>query len=261
MATLGTEPQVITLTLDALLKTGHLIRHVLILHTQPSDSSIQVALDVLAREFKQHKPYQSIDIDFVLFTSGEERPISDITTPDEAADIFRTLYHTVLGLKQQEHYIHLCTAGGRKAMAMYGMLVAQLLFDENDRLWLLLSTEAFRLGRQLHAREGEASLLRIPVIPWRLGISEKKHFIEHVLTPAETEVLELVARYGLTDKEIALRRTTTEKTVGHQLSTIYSKLWTFLGYRDDIRVDRHTIATEFGAYFDVMDALQGQVEI
>jgi CRISPR-associated protein Csx14 len=53
-------------------------------------------------------------------------------------------------------------------MAAYGMVVAQLLFDDNDHLWHLHS-ETWRPGNQrvMHAKPGDAvSLLPVPVLRW-----------------------------------------------------------------------------------------------
>lgn len=67
-----------------------------------------------------------------------------------------------------ENLIHLCIAGGRKPMAVYGMVTAQLLFDEDDRLWHLLS-EGWRPGseRVMHLSPGDRTwLVPVPVLYW-----------------------------------------------------------------------------------------------
>ena len=63
---------------------------------------------------------------------------------------------------------HLSIAGGRKTMSVYGMVVAQLLFDDGDRVWHVLS-EGRQPGneRVMHARPGDTvSLLPVPVLRW-----------------------------------------------------------------------------------------------
>lgn len=254
ISTLGSEPQVITLTIDNLLEKRVVLKKVIVLHTAPSQSVIGEALAAVTSEIEKHPPYRAIDVEFRQMMFGNEA-LADITTASQAQATLRVLYHEISQLKETGERVHVCPAGGRKAMAMYAMLVSQLLFDEDDRLWMLISSDALRRARHLHAAPGESSLLRVPVLPWRLSLTDKQAFVERVLTAAEAEVLELAARHGLTDREIAERRVTSRKTVSHQLSEIYEKLRTFLGYRDDIRVDRHTLASEFAAYFEVMEAL------
>jgi CRISPR-associated Csx14 family protein len=244
----------VTLAVDALLSQGEILKDVVVLHTDSTQPVIGDALRAVRDEFASYAPYGGQSLTLQPLRLGATA-VHDITTQAAAHAVLRALYQTVTSIKESGKRVHLCPAGGRKAMAMYAMLVAQLLFDETDRLWMLLSVGSLQQERRLHAAPGESSLLRIPVLPWRLSLIEKQSFLTTVLTPTEGEVLELAARYGLTDREIASRRYTSPKTVAHQLSDIYGKLRDFLGYRDDVRVDRHTLAAEFSAYFDVVDAL------
>ncbi|MBN1429329.1 MAG: hypothetical protein JXB07_13225 [Anaerolineae bacterium] len=257
LATLGSEPQVITLTLDCLHAMGERIDRAVVLHTTSTLPGGQVSLDALIQEFGEYPRYQNSGLRFepTPFLSNEI-PIPDVTTPEQAHAVLHTLYHQVSVVKEDGSRLHLCPAGGRKAMSMYAMLVAQILFGEDDRLWMLVSTEPLRLERRFHARPGEASLLAVPVLPWRITLSEKQAFLRGCLTPAEAEVLALVAGSRLTDPEIAARRGTTPKTVGHQLAAIYAKLRDHLGYREDARVDRQTLVAEFSPYFAIIEALQ-----
>lgn len=255
VATLGSEPQVVTLTIDTLMTQNETLDQIIIMHTSPSYEPIQVALETLKNEFKENSLYRKyLQAQFLPITSQGE-PVSDITTSHEALAVFRSIFKVLAELKASDHRVHLCAAGGRKAMAMYSMLAAQLLFDENDRLWNLVSKPTLVQERRLHAHPGEAALLRIPVLPWQIGLPQKKQFIETKLTPAEAEVLKLAAHHGLSDKEIALRRSTTPKTVGDQLSSVYGKLREFSGFREDVNIDRRTILREFNPYFEVVDAL------
>ena len=48
----------------------------------------------------------------------------------------------VLAEKRAGHLVYLSIASGRKPMTVYGMVAAQLLFDEDDRVWHLLSEGA-----------------------------------------------------------------------------------------------------------------------
>lgn len=254
IATLGTQPQVITLALDALLESREAISEVIVLHTTLANNE---RLDLLRKEFTECARYvaHSVRLTTIPFTSGDQQ-LTDITTKEEAQAVLYKLYEQVEAVKRAGTRVHLSPAGGRKAMAMYAMLVAQILFDENDRLWLLVSAAGLQREGRLHALPGEASLLPVPTMPWHLSLMQKRTFLQKVLTPAEAEVLEYVARQGLTDGEIAAERDTTPKTTGHQLSTIYRKLTEFLEYPEGVQVNRHTVMTEFGHYFIIDDALR-----
>lgn len=162
IATLGSEPQVVTLALDLLRAQGYPIAAVKVVHTM--GESVQAGLKMLAEEFR--KPgackYETVAIE------DGRWPVTDIASERETAALMRMLYRVVLAEKRAGRTVHLSIAGGRKTMAAYGMVVAQLLFDDNDRVWHLHS-ENWRPGndRVMHAQPGDAvSLLPVPVLRW-----------------------------------------------------------------------------------------------
>ncbi len=65
MATVGVEPQVVTLTLDALLANGHKISSVYMVHPNPQHPAINDALKRLQRErefYAALKPTDSLPL-------------------------------------------------------------------------------------------------------------------------------------------------------------------------------------------------------
>jgi CRISPR-associated protein Csx14 len=162
IATLGSEPQVVTLVLDLLQAKGHAIAEVIVVHT--GGDTVQQALKTLAKEFSTLKPcrYRLAPVERDGWT------VADFITEADTAALMRTLYRTVLTEKRAGRRVHLSIAGGRKPMAVYGMVVAQLLFDEDDCLWHLLS-ENWRPGdeRIMHVQPGDRiSLVPVPVLRW-----------------------------------------------------------------------------------------------
>ncbi len=277
IATLGTEPQVVTLALDLLQAKGYSISEVIVVHTL--GKVVQPALERLVKEFAHSRTsrYRPIPV------KGEDGPIEDIVTEADVAALLRTLYQVVLHEKRAGHLIHLSIAGGRKPMAVYGMVVAQLLFDEDDRVWHLLS-EGWQPGdeRVMHVRPGDKVwLVPVPVLRWssvspvltELALREdpwealqtqramqreedrrrKREFVERWLTPAEREVVRLVCQ-GLDNAAIARRLAKAEKTVANQLTPVYAKLHEWRGYRTDVPVSRAVLIAEFAMYF----ALEGR---
>jgi CRISPR-associated protein Csx14 len=277
IATLGSEPQVVTLVLDLLQEKGYPITEVIVVHTV--GQAVQPALARLAEEFARltHYRYRPTPVE------SESWPIADILTEADTAGVLRTLYRLVLAEKRAGRRVHLSIAGGRKPMAVYGMVVAQLLFDENDRLWHLLS-ENWRPGDQqiMHVRPGDRiALVPIPVLRWstvspaltELALREdpweamqtqrsmqqaeeqrrKREFIDYRLTPAEQKLVRLVCQ-GFDNAALARQLHKSEKTIANQLTSIYEKLREWRGLRADIPVSRAVLVAEFAPYF----ALVGQ---
>jgi len=274
IATLGSEPQVVTLALDLLRAKGYPVAEVIIVHTM--GKAVQSALKQLAGEFAAPGTcgYRTVAV-----VKGEW-PVDDISTEEDTASLLRTLYRTILAEKRAGRLIHLSIAGGRKPMAMYGMVVAQLLFDEDDRVWHLLS-ENWRPGdeRVMHVRSEERVwLVPVPVLRWstvspvltELAVREdpweaiqtqrimkqeedrrrKQGFIEHDLTRAERELVRLACQ-GLDNATIARQLYKSEKTVANQFTNIYEKLREWRGLRADVSITRPLLVAEFAVYFSL----------
>jgi len=272
IATLGSEPQVVTLALDLLRTKGYPIADVKVVHTM--GEAVQAGLKILAEEFRRST---TCNYETVAIEDGGW-PVSDVASEKQTAALMRTLYRVVLAEKRAGRTVHLSIAGGRKTMAAYGMVVAQLLFDDNDHVWHLHS-ENWRPGneRMMHARPGDAiSLLPVPVLRWssvspvmtELAVREdpweaiqaqrhvrqeedhrlKQEFVEHQLRPAERDLVRLACR-GLDNTTIARRLHKSEKTVANQFTRIYEKLHEWRGFRNDIAVGRSLLLAEFAPYF------------
>lgn len=272
VATLGAEPQVVTLALDLLRGKGYPIAEVVVVHTL--GPAVQPALTRLAREFARPGAchYRAILVE------RDGWPVADFRVEADTAALLRTLYRTVLAEKRAGRVVHLSIAGGRKPMAVYGMVVAQLLFDEDDRVWHLLS-EDWRPGdaRVMHVRPGDrVSLVPVPVLRWsavspvltELAVREdpweamqaqrsirqqedyyrQRQFIAHHLTRSERELVRLACQ-GLDNATIARRLYKSEKTVANQLTKVYEKLRDWRGFRQDVAVSRAVLIAEFATYF------------
>ena len=264
----------VTQVLDLLDVHAYQIRKVIVIHTV--GTSVREALEQLAEEFKSSGgcAYQAVPI------VGADGPVKDIATEADTAALLRTLYQTVLAEKRAGSQVHLSIAGGRKPMAVYGMVVAQLLFDETDRLWHLLS-ENWRPGdsREMHVIPGrEGHLVAVPVLRWsnispastELMLYEdpweaiqaqrsmrkqqdwrrKREFVEGHLTRAEREVFRLACQTGLSNAAIAEELGKAEKTVANQFTKIFAKLSTHFRM---IELNRSRIVAEFKPYFDTLE--------
>ena len=165
IATLGVEPQVITITVDILINRGKRIDEVTVLYTD--HPAILEALTVIEKEFKT-KTYQDISFQ-ARAISGPNGPVVDFQTEEDLRALLRTLYSEIRQARQMKRPVHLSISGGRKVMGVVAMTVAQLLYGPDDHVWYLI-TEGWRpgTGRQLHASHNEqVRLVEVPVLRWQ----------------------------------------------------------------------------------------------
>ncbi|MCX8061643.1 MAG: CRISPR-associated ring nuclease [Anaerolineales bacterium] len=252
IATLGTEPQVVTATLDLLYNQGESIRSVAVVHTvAPSNPPIQNAVQTL-QQVAQGESYPALRFTFHPITGPNGQPYEDVESEPASRAAFTLLYRLVRQAKLSREKVHLCIAGGRKVTSIFGMAVAQLLFDEEDCLWHLYSSGEFLESKRLHPQPGdEVHLLRIPVALWSsvspilLDIAKvddpyqayerqrssklheeyqrAKRFVEGELTHSERQAVALLVQEMLSDEEIARRLHKSKRTIEQQLRTAYRK--------------------------------------
>lgn len=144
------------------------------------------------------------------------------------------------------------------------MAVAQMLFDDRDRLWHLASHATLEESARLHANPDEwVRLIQIPVIPWgrispafaslrevvdpfeaveklnKLRLREQwdqaRIFLLSGLSPAERSVVELLVRDGLSQNEIAEKLALSARTVEQHLRSAYQKAEEHWELENDVR--------------------------
>ena len=130
IATLGTEPQVVTSALDLLRRQGESISQVIILHSVAPGTLIAEAVETLRREFDYPAGDELPKLKLVPLADTDGQTLGDVKTPNETHAAFRVIYNQVRLAIQAGDLVHLCIAGWRKTIALFGMLSAQLLFDD-----------------------------------------------------------------------------------------------------------------------------------
>jgi CRISPR-associated protein Csx14 len=258
--------------MDLLLTRDEPVREIVALHTNPARPATRRAVTRLRAKCKAC--YPGARLRAVCLSDERGLPFDDIDCQEAAKEAFRVLYREVKAAKRAGRRVHLSIAGGRKILAVYGMAVAQMLFEPGDRVWHLFSTPALIAREALHAEPGASSLIRVPVLRWsevspvltELAVSDDpfeavrrqealrradaarqaRHYVEQVLTPSEREVVALVVREGLTDAQIGVRTHRSPKTVGHHLSSAYHKARETFGLTE---ADRHTLMALLATYF------------
>ena len=272
IATVGSKPQLVTLALDLLLARSEPVHQVVVIHTNLDWPPVRESLARLGGEFALC--YPGIHLRPVCLCGADGQPLDDVTSEPAIREAFRVLYHEIRAAKYRGERVHLSIAGGRKTLAVYGIAAAQLLFDEDDAAWHLDSDPEVIESRTLHAPPGQARLVPVPVLRWsqisplltglaqlddpfeavedqarRLRDDARRQaetFLHTVLSPAERQVVELVVREGLSNRQIGARLGRSHRTVGHQLSAAYDKLRDFYGLSG---ADRHTLTSALAAYY------------
>ena len=276
VATLGSEPQVITYTLDILI-AEHPIDEVIIIHTD--HPAINRNIDILCEEFDRTYPNVVLRPIPIINSYG---PVKDFLTQEDLRGLLRTLYIEIRRVRQANRRVHMCISGGRKVMAVVAMSVAQLLFGPNDQVWYLI-TEGWKPGseQRLHASETDKTLLLpVPVLRWneadtllrtvaelndpqevivwykrltqKAEEKRKNEFIRRWLTPAEREVTRL-ACLGFDNATIAAKLAKQEQTVANQLRGVYEKLREWLDF-PEYTVDRNILISRFAPYFSLIES-------
>jgi len=243
---------VVTATLDLLFQHGQRIDKIIILHTTSPISSISSAVDILQGAFTQPPYLDKVQVTFAQLHKEDGSRLIDVATPEDALAGFRIIYKLIKSKKKEGFRINLSISGGRKTLALYGLTAAQLLFDQDDRLWYLFSSGDFLASKRLHPAPGdEVTLVNIPVILWskvspavaelsevddpfmairrieELQLKEKyeaaRTFILGSLTPAERKVVEILVKEGVSDHEIGERLFLSHRTVEQHLRSAYLK--------------------------------------
>ncbi|MCS6927836.1 MAG: CRISPR-associated ring nuclease, partial [Candidatus Binatia bacterium] len=101
VATLGAEPQVVTLAFDLLRGKGYPVAEVVVVHTL--GEAVQPALRCLAEEFARSEAcgYRAIPVE------REGWPVADLRSEADTAALLRTLYRTILAEKRAGRCVHL----------------------------------------------------------------------------------------------------------------------------------------------------------
>ncbi|HXF85109.1 MAG TPA: CRISPR-associated ring nuclease [Anaerolineales bacterium] len=246
IATLGAKAQLVTLALDCLQEEGVIPEKTIVLHTNKGRPQTAEALQKLLNDPVPHPPYQFLEL------HDEKGALKDVTAPEELDAAFHVMYKTVRQLKLDGKTIHFLIAGGRRTLTVFGMAVAQMLFDDEDHLWHLASHPNLESSGALHAGPEEwVRLIPIPIIPWGrlspvfdalrdvtdpfeaaqrladLRLREQwdaaRIFLLTKVSAAERDVLDLLARDGLTQAEIAERLSLSPRTIETHLRNVYRK--------------------------------------
>src|SRR5579872_2657926 len=155
LATLGGQPQVVTFTLDLLLKNFP-ISEVMVIHPEAVRPRLHHSLACLNAEFTGD--FYTAAQRTIHFRSHvlylDNAPIDDITDDAHADGTLDTIHQLIGDLKRKGYYIHLSVTGGRRLMALLAISVASLNFDRYDHIWHIYTPdhvkEQAKDGKRMH---------------------------------------------------------------------------------------------------------------
>lgn len=169
IASLGGQPQVITLTLDLLLQRGEVIDFVWVLFPA-GNPRYQEAHRQLQRAFAR-EPYQHIQYQARPLNDSRGRPLRDLREPQDVESIWEEVRGLIQQAKADGHRLHISLSGGRRLLALMLFSAAMLYGSLADRVWHIYTPPAVlqvvRDGARLHVPpEAGVRLLAVPFTPW-----------------------------------------------------------------------------------------------
>jgi CRISPR-associated protein Csx14 len=239
IATLGERAQAITVALDRLREHIPYAR-VAILHTART-SRIADARERLEAVLAADYPGLPVFWHEITFDDGS--PLQDIDNQRSAEAYHRAVLQTLHDYKRDGFTLHLMVAGGRKAMSIYAMLAAMLIFEQGrDRVFTVLSSDELLKKADWHIPSGmreQVQVVDMPLLTARLAPSAQVNpqeilerrlhprddFLNHKLTPRERELADMLLSHpDVNNRTLADLLHKDIKTVETQLSSIYDKM-------------------------------------
>lgn len=256
VATLGQRPEAITVAFDR-LNERYRYGQLAVLHTESRTSGIAQALADLKRVCK--RDYPAIACYFHELTYEQGAPLFDIQDQSSVEAYYRGVLQVLYDYKQTGSALHLMVAGGRKAMSIYAMLAASVIFEPpTDKLWTVLSADALlEQPGQFHIPPGQrdaVQMVELPLRPARVApgtapdallrqpIMSRSAAFWAKLSPKERELAELMRQNPYASiGELGKKLHKSGKTIENQLGSVYNKLVGFFDYGESITNKRQAL--------------------
>jgi CRISPR-associated protein Csx14 len=283
VASVGGQPQIVTLTLDLLLRQAIPISEVIVLHPAPTQERLQHTLHCLRAEFA-HNRYicdgQVIACHLHLEAlSHDGEPLADITDTLGAHATRDAIHHLFRQLKQQQRHIHLSASGGRRVISLMAISAAQLHFDSFDHIWHIYTPPEVRAyvseGAIMHVPpEADVRLIEVPFVPWGALFPSLSQAAASAQATQRAQMDILDAQEQARCREVAQQATKAQLNVlrqfsagltppqvaerlGISTSTVYSHTRDLLELAHNAwyipskeRIDYHFLSRKFAHYFD-----------
>lgn len=255
LATLGQRPEALTIAYDRLSERYN-YEVFAVLHTDPQVSGIAAAYDELSEVLERDYPRLTIRHHEITQINGA--PLLDIEGTTDAETYHAGVLDILQMYREQHYHLHLMIAGGRKAMSIYAMLAASLVFEPpDDRVWTVLSPVSLIMKPgQYHVPAGmrdQVHVVDLPLITTRAapGVSprdvlrsrrdQRAAFIAK-LSKEERKLAELFCEQPYaTNKELAIMLHKSERTIENQFGSIYKAMTGFLDLGERVSNKRQAL--------------------
>ncbi|MCP4425072.1 MAG: histidine kinase, partial [Chloroflexi bacterium] len=171
VATLGGQPQVVTLALDALLAQGVPVSELIVLYLSPRNERIQNSLQKLDAEFKDGW-YGEWPLRYCPYPiRAGSNYLHDIHDEADANAAWDAVHQLIAQLKTERRTLHIGISGGRRILGFLTMSAAMLHFGHQDVLWHMYTPDDIRGqadgGAIMHLPPDSGfRLIRVPMMPW-----------------------------------------------------------------------------------------------
>jgi len=201
-ATLGQRPEAITVAFDRLNDRYH-YEKLAILHTEPNISGIAQAYCDLQVVCGHDYPTTTARFHELVYEDGA--PLIDIDDQRSAEAYHRAVLEVLYDYKQAGFTIHLMVAGGRKAMSIYAMLAASVIFEPpTDKVWTVLSPEAMLDKAGLfHIPPGKRDSVQMVELPLRPARIAPGTQLEALLSQPVSRSAAFWAKLSSAERELA----------------------------------------------------------
>ena len=169
LASFGGQPQIVTLTVDALLARGVHPQRVEVVFPG-GNARYREAYRRLRKEFRTHPAYQHIRCQALGLNESTGHPLPDLLTD---ADLDAAWFHIrdrVQALKREGWRLHFSITGGRRALGIMLYAAAMTYGSPQDRVWHIYTPPEWlprvRDGARMHLPPGTVRLLSVPFVPW-----------------------------------------------------------------------------------------------
>jgi len=188
IATLGGQPQIITFTLDLLLKRGEPVDQVVVVYLASNPRYYQAYLKLQGEFVADRYAGRPCHLRGLPIRIGDN-PLADIETSAQIEFVHNTFYQLLRELKNQGNRIHLSLSSGRRMMALVALEAAMQYLAPTDCIWHLYTTPEFtRRAKEeqlMHApTEEDTQLLAVPFVPWAAYFPGLRPLLEQ--TPRES---------------------------------------------------------------------------
>lgn len=255
LATLGQRPEAITVAYDR-LSERYSYDMLALLHTDSQASDIATAHAALSIVLQRDYPRLTVHYHEITRVNG--MPLLDIEGTADAEVYYDEVLDVLQNYKEQHFHIHLMVAGGRKAMSIYAMLAASLVFEPpHDRVWTVLSPQTILERRgQYHIPAGirdQVQVVELPLITTHPapGVHPKEvlrsrgnrraAFLAKLSKQERVLVELLIEQPYAKNEQLAGMLHKSDRTIENQFGSIYNKMIGFLDLGERVSNKRQAL--------------------